>query len=88
MAVGSAASANPFQMVQPGAQPANPQPSQPPNQTIAIGATVYGSDSSVNVADPAALNVSHGFPPPVGFQGGFLNFAGANNFLGVLPGWP
>lgn len=88
--LGSAANVNPFQMVNQSGNlnPINPQPSQPPNYTVAIGGIVYGSDFSVNVIDPAALNVSHGFPPPAGFQGGFLNFAGPNNFLGVIPGWP
>lgn len=87
---GSAANVNPFAMVnQSGnSNPTNPQASQPATFVASIGATVYGSDSTVNDATPAAILVSHSFPPPVGSQGGFLNFSGSNNFLGVLPGWP
>ena len=88
IAVGSAAAANSFAMVEPGDQPPNAQPSQPMQSTILIGATVYGSDGSINVAGPAGLLVSYTSAPPVGYQGGFLQFASPNNFIGTMPGWP
>lgn len=91
VAVASAANVNPFQMVnQTGnLNPVNPQPSQPPQYVMTIGATVQGSDGSTNEAGIGSLLVSYQSNPPLGYQGGFLNFSAPNNFLGIaVPGWP
>lgn len=83
----SAANANSFQMVAAGGAavpPWNPQPSQPPQFTLMVRALVYGSDGSANIATPAGLTVSYGSTPPLGFQGGFFNFAGPNNLAGGM----
>ncbi len=88
IAVGSAANANSFQTVAPGALPSNPQGSQPAQSILLIGAIVYGSDGSMNVAGAASLLVSYTNPPPLGFQGGFYMFSAPNNFIGFTPGWP
>lgn len=77
--VWTAANSNTFSMVPPGAQPANPQGSQPPQREVYVGALIYGSDGSVNVAGRAKLLVSYNPQPPRGFQGGNADFAGANN---------
>lgn len=79
MAFGSAAAASSYDMVPPGAQPGNPQGSQPPQVEIFIGALVYGSDGSVNVAGNTRVLVSYSVPPPLGFQGGFASFGAPNN---------
>jgi hypothetical protein len=86
----SAANNNSFQAVnQTGnLNPINPQGTQRPQHTLMIGADVYGSDGSFNQAGEAGLLVSYGSTPPPGYQGGYLNFAGPNNFIGVTPGWP
>lgn len=87
--VASAANANSFQMVNQAGNlnPINPQGSQPPQSTVMVGATVYGSDGSSNVAGSAPLLVSYASAPPVGFQGGFLNFSAPNNCItGLIPG--
>lgn len=81
--VASAANVNSFQAVnQTGnLNPINPQGSQPPQMLLGIGAIVYGSDGSVNRAGSAPLLVSYSSAPPLGYQGGFLNWAAPNNFL-------
>lgn len=88
--VASAANANAFYGVGAGGvqvPPANPQPSQPPQWTLIVGAFVYGSDGSANIATPAGLLVSYQSLPPLGTQGGFFNFAGPANFItGLLFG--
>lgn len=88
--VGSAANASSFQAVYPSGvyTPANPQPSQPPQSTLLVGALVTGSDGSVNVAGVAPLLVSYTAAPPLGWQGGFYFFNAPNNFIGWTPGWP
>lgn len=85
---GSAANGNSFQMVSPGAQPPNAQPSQPLQSTLVVGAIINGSDGSSNVAGSAAVLVSYTSTPPLGYQGGFFQFAAPNNFIGLTPGWP
>jgi hypothetical protein len=84
ISVGSAANVNSFAAVnQTGNLFAiNPQPTQPPQNVITVGATVYGSDGSVNTAGVAPLLVSYTSAPPLGYQGGFLNFASPNNAAG------
>lgn len=87
MAVGSAAAASSYDMVPPGGQPGLPQGSQQPQTEVWVGALVYGSDGSVNVAGRARLLVSYSVAPPLGYQGGFANFAAPNNaclLAGVL----
>lgn len=79
LAFGSAASANAFQMVPPSSQPSNPQGAHKPQQQIFVGATVLGSDGSVNEAGRDGVLVSFAIAPPLGFQGGFTQFAGVNN---------
>ena len=86
IAVGSAAAASSFQMVPPSSQPSNPQPSQPLQSQIFVGAIVYGSDGSVNTAGSDGLLVSYSVPPPLGFQGGFAQFNGANNAVLIAAG--
>jgi uncharacterized membrane protein len=80
------AGANPS-VAQPSSatSPANPQGSQAPQFVALIGATVYGSDASINTAVAAPLLVSHGFPPPLGSQGGFANFSAPTNSSALLP---
>ena len=87
--VGSAASNNPFQMVNQTGNlfPLNPQGSQPTPTRFLIGATVYGSDGSINEAGQVGVLVSGAVSPPVGFQGGPLQFNAQNNIaLGVAAG--
>jgi hypothetical protein len=81
ISIGSAANVNSFQAVnQTGnLSPVNPQPSQPPQSLVSVGATFYGSDGSVNVAGAAGALVSYSMPPPLGYQGGFLQLSGPNN---------
>lgn len=79
MTFGSAAASSSFAMVPPGAQPANVQGSQPPQVEINIGALVYASDGSVNVAGRARVLVSYTVSPPLGYQGGVAQFGGPNN---------
>lgn len=88
--IASAANDNSFQMVnQTGnLNPVNPQGSQPPQFTVLVGADVYGSDGSFNVAGVAPVLVSYQSSPPLAFQGGFYQFASPNNFIGFTPGWP
>lgn len=89
IAASSSANANSFQMVNPSNSviPANPQPSQRPQQQLMVGAIVYGSDGSVNTAGQAGLLVSFTPPPPLNFQGGPLMFSAPNNLaLGLTSG--
>lgn len=81
IAIGSAANVNPFQMVNQygNLNPVNPQGALPPQFTVLIGAVVSGSDLSQSTAGTAPLLVSYTNAPPVGFQGGFLQFNGGNN---------
>lgn len=65
----------------------NPQPAHRPQQILQVGATVYGSDGSVNTAGIAPLLVSYANPPPIGYQGGPMQFGAPNNIaLGLLTG--
>jgi|ERR1700755_173225 len=81
--MGSAANANAFQMVNQvgNLNPTNPQIALPPQTNINVGCLVYGSDGSINRAGTAGLLVSYTSSPPLGYQGGFLNFAAPNNFI-------
>lgn len=80
--LGSAASANTFL-----ASPAETPASQPlprslahrPQQFFWVGATVLGSDSSINTAGRAGLLVSFTSVPPLYSQGGVAQFNGRNN---------
>ncbi len=84
--LGSAANVNSFQMVnQTGnINPVNPQGSQPPQTTVMVGATVYGSDGSVNVAGVAPVYLSYSETPPLAYQGGFLQLQAPNNLITAL----
>jgi len=65
----------------------NPQPSQRPQQVLMVGALVYGSDGSVNVAGQAPLLVSYTSAPPLNYQGGPMMFSAPNNLaLGLTSG--
>lgn len=89
IAPGSAANVNSFAAVnQVGNLFAiNPQASQRPQQLLLVGATVYGSDSSINIAGVAPLLVSYTSTPPLNYQGGLFQFAAPNNLaLGVATG--
>ena len=79
LGIGSAANANSFQMVPPGATPANPQGALPAQQQIFVHARVYGSDGSINEAAPGGILVSPALFPPPASQGGYVQFAGPNN---------
>jgi hypothetical protein len=85
----SAANANPQAVINPSGNinPVNPQPAERPFQTFNVGALVYGSDGSINTAGTAALLVGYTSVPPIGFQGGPLQFGMPNNLaLGLLTG--
>lgn len=85
----SAANVNSFAAVNQSGNlfPINPQPSQRPQQVLMVGATVYGSDGSVNSSGQAPLLVSYTSTPPVGYQGGPLMFSAPNNLaLGMTTG--
>lgn len=89
IAVGSAANTNPAAMVNSAFSnnPLNPQPSQPTQFTILVGANVYGSDGSNNSAGVAPILVSGTSQPPIAYEGGFLNFSAPNNAVtGVIAG--
>ena len=79
LAFGTAAAASSFDMVPPGAQPPLTQGSQKPQQQFFVGARVYGSDGSVNESGRAGILVSYTVSPPLGYQGGFAQFANPNN---------
>jgi len=57
-----------------------------PQFTVLVGATLYGSDRSINAAGTAPLLVDVVSPPPLGFQGGFLHLSAANNLVTYLAG--
>lgn len=76
---GTAAAASSYDMVPPGSLPSNPQGAMKPQQRFFVGATVYGSDGSVNEAGRAGILISYTVSPPLGFQGGFAQFANPNN---------
>lgn len=87
--LGSAANMNSFAAVNMSGNlnPVNPQGSQPPQTRVMIGALVYGSDGSANEAGEAGLLLSYASPPPVGYQGGVLQFDAPNNLAtGLLFG--
>lgn len=77
--IASAAAGNGFAMVPPGTAPSNPQGAMPLQQQLFLRGRVYGSDGSVTEAAPAEFFVSYTSPPPLGYQGGFAQFAGVNN---------
>lgn len=84
--VASGANVNSFQAInQTGnLNPINPQGSQPAQFTVMVGGLVYGSDGSVNTIGEAAILVSYESPPPVAYQGGFLQYASPNNFVSLM----
>jgi hypothetical protein len=85
----SAANSNTFQAIYPtgGQTPLNPQPTQPSQVTLQVGALVYGSDGSVNTAGVAPLLVSYTPPVPMNWQGGPMMFHAPNNLaLGLATG--
>ncbi len=55
------------------------QPTQVPIYTLMVGAVVFGSDGSRNVAAEAGLTVSWPIRPQVGTQGAALNFSQPGN---------
>lgn len=79
IAAGSAAAASSYDMVPQSSQPALVQGAIPPQTQLWIGATVYGSDGSVNVCGKTRMLLSYTVNPPRAFQGGFAQFAGINN---------
>lgn len=86
LAIGSAAAASSYQMVPPGAVPANTQGAQPLQSQLFIGARVYGSDGSVNSAGSAGLLVSYSVAPPQAYQGGYAQFSAPNNAVLIAAG--
>ena len=86
--VGSGANVNSYQALnQAGSvDPINRQPSQPANVQVNLGCTVYMSDGSVNEAGGATVFATYATQPPLGFQGGFANFAGPNNSVLIAVG--
>lgn len=86
---GSASNVDSFQQVDTSGstQPVDRQIAHPPQVVVKVGATVTGSDGSVNTAGVAPILISYTQAPPVSFQGGFLNFASGNNLvLGLMTG--
>lgn len=83
----SVGASNQFQSVnQTGnLNPINPQGSQPPQATFMIGATVYGSDGSVNIAGAAPILVDVAVRSPLGLQGGFAVFTNPANAANLIP---
>lgn len=83
------ASANPFWMSTPiaGSAVATPQIGELPITQMILGATVYGSDGSINEAGRVGFTISpNPFPPPT-YQGGWLQFNVPNNFVtGLIMG--
>jgi hypothetical protein len=93
--VHSNAGANSFQAVGPSGVLTDPQPSDGrgdqagnhfPQFVVLVGATVYGSDGSINVAGTSPLLVDVVAPPPLGYQGGFLHLSAPNNLVTYLAG--
>lgn len=86
LAFGSAANANSQQTTVLGSSATsyqapqnNSQPSQKPQMQIMIGANVYGSDGSVNVAGEAGILVSCFVKPAKYSQGGIMQFRDDDN---------
>lgn len=89
----SNAASNSFQTVD-SSPPVNPQPSDSrlsgsneyPQFTVLVGATLYGSDGSINQAGTAPVLVDVVVTPPLGFQGGFLHLHAPNNLANFIAG--
>ncbi len=60
----------------------NPQPSQPLDYQLMIGATVLGSDRSINEATEQGMTVSYSLRPRTNTQGGQLIFSQPSNSAG------
>jgi hypothetical protein len=58
------------------------QPSQPADFILVVGAMVFGSDGSRNVAGEAGITVSYSLRPRANTQGGQLIFSQASNAAG------
>jgi hypothetical protein len=90
VAVHSAAAANSFQAVAQdtqGQQPAHLYaPGPQPQITVLVGATLYVSDGTTSEAATAPLLVDVAVAPPLGWQGGALELASANNLVTYLAG--
>lgn len=72
---------------QPSASWGGPTSNRYPQFTTIIGATLYGSDGSINQAGTAPVLIDVVSPPPLGYQGGFLHFSAPNNLItGLLAG--
>lgn len=80
---GSAANMNSFQETASVDVTANINSivAQPPQTVVRVGATVSGSDGSVNTAGVAPIIVSYTAAPPPAFQGGFLQFSNGRNLI-------
>jgi hypothetical protein len=90
----SNAAANSFQTVDAN-PPVNPQPSDSrggqtslhyPQYTALIGATIYGSDGSINQAGTAPVFVDVVATPPPGYQGGYLHLHEPKNLASFVAG--
>lgn len=90
----SNAAANSFQTVDAN-PPVNPQPSDSrggatslhyPQYTALIGATLYGSDGSINQAGKAPVFVDVVATPPPGYQGGYLHLHEPKNLANFIAG--
>ena len=95
LVVHSNGASNSYQSVASPGAPVAPQPSDSrgeatgmhyPQFTALIGATLYGSDGSVNVAGTAPLLVDVVVPPPPGYQGGYLHLGTPPNLVTLLAG--
>lgn len=90
--VHSPAASNSFQAVTgdtalPAGQNAHVRmPGPAPQFTVLVGATLQASDGSVAEAAPAPLLVDVAVAPPLGRQGGTLQFADPNNLVNLLTG--
>lgn len=87
LVVYSNGAANPYQNPgstfdsQPSASRGEPTGNHYPQFTVLVGATLYGSDGSINQAGTAPILVDVVVPPPLGFQGGFLHLSAPNNLV-------
>lgn len=74
---------NPSSLIdsQPSDARGEPTGSHYPQFTVLVGATLYGSDGSINQAGTAPILVDVIAPPPLGFQGGFLHLSAPNNLI-------
>ena len=91
--VPSTAAGNSFQNVGPATYDGDNQgaadysPGGQGQFTVMVGATLYGSDGSLNVSGTAPYLVDVPVVPPQGFQGGYANFNAPNNSaLLAVPG--